>query len=93
MRKYNGAAPYIVRRPYYVRDVEMERVYESCADEIWQELVERARGTMLPHGMPSETTKNAGPGANAGEVGEVWSIGDHTRKWVERVVSKLRTRR
>lgn len=79
VRKYNGVAPYAVRRPFYVRDVEMERVLEACAEDISRELAERA--------------KNPVANANASEVGEVWSIGDHLRQWVERVFSKLRTRR
>lgn len=76
VRKYNGVAPYAVRRPFYVRDVEMERVLEACAEDISRELAERA--------------KNPVANANASEVGEVWSIGDHLRQWVERVFSTRR---
>jgi DnaJ homolog subfamily C member 28 len=89
VRKYNGAAPYTVRRPYYARNIEIERVYEVCAEDIWQELAERARETTLPCDMPTNTrSANAG----ASEVGEVWGVGDHFRKWLESVVSRLRTR-
>jgi DnaJ homolog subfamily C member 28 len=93
VRKYNGAAPYTVRRPFYARNIEMERVYEACAEDIWRELAERARGSTLPCDMPSgEAMENAGIDADAGQVGEVWSVGDHLRKWVESVVSRLRSR-
>ena len=86
VRKYNGVAPYAVRRPFYVRDVEMERVYESGAEEIWQELAKRTQETMSPHDM---TPNNAGiESENSGEVGEMWSFADHIRKWVASIVSK-----
>ncbi|KAF9000238.1 hypothetical protein BDQ17DRAFT_1176579, partial [Cyathus striatus] len=41
VRKYNGMAPYAVRRPYYMRTVEVESVYERCAEDIKQALIER----------------------------------------------------
>jgi len=88
VRKYNGVAPYAVRRPFHIRDVEMERVYESCAEEIWQELVRRARETTTsPRDM---TPNNGGSATSSANSGEAWSIGDHIRKWVERIGSKLR---
>ena len=93
VRKYNGVAPYAVRRPFYVRDVEMERVYESCVEDIWRELAERAQETSLPRNSTlGETTKNASSTA-VGEVEEAWGIGDHFRKWVDGFVSRLRARR
>lgn len=44
IRKYNGLAPYSVRRShYYARENEIERMYESCAEDIMRELQERLR--------------------------------------------------
>ncbi|KXN82404.1 hypothetical protein AN958_02588 [Leucoagaricus sp. SymC.cos] len=44
VRKYNGLAPYIVRRPYYYsRESEIERMYETSAEDIMRELRERLR--------------------------------------------------
>jgi DnaJ family protein C protein 28 len=80
VRKYNCVAPYTVRRPFYVKNVEMDRLYGTCAEEIWRELAERAQETVMTRG-------NAGAGADGAE--EVWSLGDHLRKWTE-LVSKLK---
>lgn len=41
VRKYNGLAPYAVRRPYYDRSVEIGKLYEDCAGEIMKQLAER----------------------------------------------------
>ncbi|KAI8982745.1 hypothetical protein BD414DRAFT_523325 [Trametes punicea] len=45
VRKYNGMAPYAVRRSYYVRSVELERVYREAGEDILKGLEERAKGT------------------------------------------------
>lgn len=42
VRKYNGVAPYAVRRPYYFRNVEVEKMYDDCAEDILKELERRA---------------------------------------------------
>ncbi|KAI0371625.1 hypothetical protein BV20DRAFT_941826 [Pilatotrama ljubarskyi] len=44
VRKYNGLAPYAVRRPYYMRNAELERVYREAAEDILAGLQERAKG-------------------------------------------------
>jgi DnaJ homolog subfamily C member 28 len=57
VRKYNGLAPYAVRKPYYTRETELARVYaESCKD-ILEELAARVRNpsasigsSRFPHG-------------------------------------------
>jgi len=41
VRKYNGLAPYAVRRSYYIREVEVERLYEDCAQEIMDGILEK----------------------------------------------------
>ncbi|KAF8345619.1 hypothetical protein F5887DRAFT_1282543 [Amanita rubescens] len=38
VRKYNALAPYAVRRPYYMLEVEVGRLFEECADEIFSEV-------------------------------------------------------
>ncbi|THV03359.1 hypothetical protein K435DRAFT_962521 [Dendrothele bispora CBS 962.96] len=45
VRKYNGLAPYAVRRAYYMRKVEVERVYEECAEEVLEGIKERLRAS------------------------------------------------
>ena len=43
VRKYNALAPYAVRRAYYVREVELARIYHESGEEILQELEGRLR--------------------------------------------------
>lgn len=41
VRKYNGLAPYAVRRAYYMRDTELEKAYRDSAEDILQGLADR----------------------------------------------------
>ncbi|KIY48846.1 hypothetical protein FISHEDRAFT_8987, partial [Fistulina hepatica ATCC 64428] len=41
VRKYNGIAPYPVRRPYYERQVEIDALPAACADNVLRALQER----------------------------------------------------
>jgi len=41
VRKYNGLAPYAVRRPYYMLGPELERVYRDAGEDILRGLAER----------------------------------------------------
>ncbi|KAF9075333.1 hypothetical protein BDP27DRAFT_1257868 [Rhodocollybia butyracea] len=50
VRKYNGVAPYSVRRAYYVRSVEVERLYEDCAEDVLRGLKERIAGGSISTG-------------------------------------------
>ncbi|PIL37493.1 hypothetical protein GSI_01187 [Ganoderma sinense ZZ0214-1] len=43
VRKYNGLAPYAVRRAYYMRGTELERVYQEAGEDILRGLEERAQ--------------------------------------------------
>lgn len=45
VRKYNAMAPYAVRRPYYVREVELEKVYKDCGEEIMRAMREKKEET------------------------------------------------
>lgn len=42
VRRYNGLAPYAVRRAYYMRDTELEKAYRDSAEDILRGLAERA---------------------------------------------------
>ncbi|PPR04442.1 hypothetical protein CVT26_002271 [Gymnopilus dilepis] len=44
VRKYNGLAPYAVRRAYYSREAEIGRLYDECAPEILRQIAERGEG-------------------------------------------------
>ncbi|CAA7259335.1 unnamed protein product [Cyclocybe aegerita] len=67
MRKYNGMAPYAVRRSYYIREVELEKVYKECAEGILVALRDRS-------GAVSEGV-GAGIGGDGGGGGGV-GVGD-----------------
>ncbi|KAL4081508.1 hypothetical protein V8B97DRAFT_1863572 [Scleroderma yunnanense] len=41
VRKYNAMAPYAVRRPYYTREVELDKTYEECGEEILRAVEEK----------------------------------------------------
>ncbi|TFK92871.1 hypothetical protein K466DRAFT_581551 [Polyporus arcularius HHB13444] len=43
VRKYNGLAPYAVRRAYYMRAAELDKMYKEAGEEILRGLEERAR--------------------------------------------------
>ncbi|KAH9948771.1 hypothetical protein B0H21DRAFT_212768 [Amylocystis lapponica] len=45
VRKYNGLAPYAVRKSYYMRDAELEKAYRESGEEILRGLAERARSS------------------------------------------------
>ncbi|CAL1700074.1 unnamed protein product [Somion occarium] len=42
VRKYNGLAPYAVRRPYYMRNAELEKAYRDSAEDILRGIAKRA---------------------------------------------------
>jgi DnaJ homolog subfamily C member 28 len=44
VRKYNGIAPYTVRRPYYTLGAELEKVYEECVKGIHDSIANHATG-------------------------------------------------
>ena len=50
VRKYNGLAPYSVRRTYYSREAELAKVYQDCGEDILHGISERSREM---HGRPS----------------------------------------
>jgi DnaJ family protein C protein 28 len=67
VRKYNAVAPYAVRRPYYIREVEIERAYDEAASDIMQMIAKRAQeaDSTLRSGN-SGTSQGAGGHSSAG---------------------------
>jgi hypothetical protein len=43
VRKYNTMAPYAVRRPYYIREIEIGRVYDEAVPDIMRMIAKRAQ--------------------------------------------------
>ncbi|TBU46402.1 hypothetical protein BD309DRAFT_888646 [Dichomitus squalens] len=64
VRKYNGLAPYAVRRAYYMRSAELERVYQEAGEDILRGLEERAR-----QALNGRTNRRPGFGGDEEEVG------------------------
>lgn len=48
LRKYNTAAPYAVRRPYFILSVELERCYLAGAEDIVTRLREMSQQAAQP---------------------------------------------
>ncbi|KAI0682623.1 hypothetical protein C8Q76DRAFT_322146 [Earliella scabrosa] len=69
VRKYNGLAPYAVRRAYYMRRAELERVYKEAGEDILQGLEERARQgfSVGPRRAASTADDDEGGGGGGGE--------------------------
>jgi DnaJ homolog subfamily C member 28 len=79
VRKHNAMAPYVVRRPYYIRRVELEKMYADCAEDILNGLTERMRNPVVEPSAP----KTDGPVAT--NVGQRLRIFDFIREWFARV--------
>ncbi|KJA29573.1 hypothetical protein HYPSUDRAFT_60431 [Hypholoma sublateritium FD-334 SS-4] len=89
VRNYNGLAPYAVRRAYYSREAEIEKLYKDCSPAILQALSERDVGHAGRSGRTSEGTTH-GPAGGRGQ-GNVLSKGksgtffDWLRLWFRRL--------
>ncbi|KAL1747274.1 hypothetical protein HDZ31DRAFT_32346 [Schizophyllum fasciatum] len=85
VRKYNGLAPYPVRRPYYMLHVELERVYGECVADIMAGLAERyGKGDSRPVGA-SEVEEGGSGGGQAD--GTIMGLGQLLRSWVQRLTA------
>jgi hypothetical protein len=75
VRKHNGMAPYAVRRPYHIRSVEIEKMYEDCAEDILKGLAERMKEPMVKESELGTQIKTVG------NVGQWWKAFDVIRQW------------
>ncbi len=89
VRKYNALAPYAVRRAYYVREVELAKIYDESGDEILWEIKGRLRGSgagakgeVRPGGDDEEEKLLMGAPA-AGDV-RVLKLRDLFWQWIRR---------
>ncbi|KAI0329588.1 hypothetical protein GY45DRAFT_1252672 [Cubamyces sp. BRFM 1775] len=91
VRKYNGMAPYAVRRPYYMLSAELERVYKDAAEDILKGLEERAQGVRprRPAGYSLNDDDEGGGGGTS--AGMDWG-GFKLRDMVRDLVSAFRGR-
>jgi len=63
VRKYNGLAPYIVRKNYYIREVEIDRLYNDCAEEIFKGILERREAGFMESGQAGSGRGSTGEGS------------------------------
>ncbi|KAI0265080.1 hypothetical protein BC834DRAFT_193081 [Gloeopeniophorella convolvens] len=86
VRKYNTLAPYAVRRPYYVRSVELRKAYEESGEEILQELAGQLRTASASRqrsGSPHEEEDCDGGRLRDEEApGAVLGLRDLLRRWL-----------
>ena len=68
VRKYNAVAPYAVRRPYYIREAEIGKVYDEAAPDIVQMIAKRAQeaGTTLRSSNDGTSQGAGGRGSGGG---------------------------
>ncbi|KAG5352244.1 hypothetical protein C0989_003075 [Termitomyces sp. Mn162] len=92
VRKYNGMAPYAVRRPYYIHNVEMERLFENCAESILSALKERTQTqeTKKMANAAGERGESSVVGTKGDENLQLWSLRDVFQTWLEFILSKFR---
>ncbi|KAF8644275.1 hypothetical protein AX16_008577 [Volvariella volvacea WC 439] len=88
VRKYNGLAPYAVRRPYYMRKVEIERVYEECTEDILKGLTK----VLSEEGFSSPIGTNSGYGDDEGGQGSAPGSGDNGRSEAKGIAPSWRLR-
>jgi len=63
VRKYNGVAPYPVRRPYHVRDEELERAYRDSGEDILSGITARIKDAGMSTGwVPTSYADDEGKG-------------------------------
>ena len=91
VRKYNGLAPYVVRRPYYYsREVEIGRMYEVSAEDVIRELQERlcdpvlistGAAVRISPGAATLVEATVAPMDHDGHPSTSWRLWDLVRRW------------
>jgi hypothetical protein len=86
VRKYNAAAPYAVRRAYYVRDVELSRAYEEGAEDIMGGLGRRLYGSGAGDAGKGVVDDSEGEPTTVGveSPGKVLTLRDIFLQWFSR---------
>ncbi|TFK43936.1 hypothetical protein BDQ12DRAFT_623193 [Crucibulum laeve] len=96
VRKYNALAPYSVRRPYYLRTAEVDKMYEVCVEDIVSALAKRETDPGYS-GSPSLGGGRSGVGSSPRAEGKPiesygWGISDLIRGMYESITSRWRGR-
>lgn len=88
VRKYNGLAPYSVRRPYYIRSVEIQKVYTESGEDILRGIVERMKEpTRLQTGSESPPHHACADGT-AVDDGPPLGVLDILRQWFAKLTGR-----
>ena len=89
VRKYNGLAPYAVRRPYYMLNVELEKAYKDCGADILRGIAERVNAQSADLGRDVLSDEEEGSRARQGgeEIAPL-KILDLFRQWFASIVKR-----
>ena len=90
VRKYNGMAPYAVRRAVYTVEGERERMYGEVARDVWENLKQRGKEGLLGASTWERGYKESEAVRGGGLAGEAgWSIGELLRELVDRIFGRI----
>ncbi|EGO02284.1 hypothetical protein SERLA73DRAFT_178144 [Serpula lacrymans var. lacrymans S7.3] len=92
VRKYNGLAPYAVRRPYYERSAELAKVYEECGEDILRGISRRTNENIswqstLPRSGVRSSAK-VGSDTTIGDYGLPLKLRDVIRGWLTKLIGR-----
>lgn len=91
VRKYNGMAPYAVRRGHYGLEAELDKAYRESAEDILTGIAERLKAgpTGLPKNGAADWDDERAPSQT--QVDFSWSpvrIRDVLREWLGKLVGR-----
>lgn len=86
VRKYNGQAPYAVRRPYHELSTELEKAYQDSAPDILRGIEERINKSGLRAGGASADSERLGSAEL--NVGPPLRIRDVIREWLFKLTGR-----
>jgi DnaJ homolog subfamily C member 28 len=81
VRRYNAMAPYAVRKSYFVRGVELEKLYEDCREDIIAGIQNRL---VEPPGQPQDEPPFAEKETDPLIVGNTNTLRNWVRSWYAR---------
>jgi DnaJ family protein C protein 28 len=85
VRKYNGAAPYAVRRPYFSRSAELDRCYERSAEVVLDLILKGKEANLGMGGSLGYGEERGGSGADAEVQRAETNVWDVWKTWVRKV--------
>lgn len=88
VRKYNGLAPYPVRRPYYTRQAEVKRAYQEAGEDIIRGIEETILGqtTFQSEASGSQSSPRTNHDPSSGYT--PLRIRDILRNWFAKLIGR-----